>query len=211
MLLGAVPVVQADDISYADPGTYNPVTYTFTAAASGDVIAYFAGSGAAYDNQLGLLVNGTLQGGFGLDDHTSAIGQAYDFGPVTAGDSLVFVLDNISLGAYAYSDPSLNVGYDGPGDTIGHDHIYSTAYTATSPLIGDPGVIPVGNYIGFEDLPFPRSDFNYSDETYVITNVAVSTVPEPPTALLAIFSTLIGGGSMTLKRRYVLRKVASVS
>ena len=168
----------ADPIPYPDVGTPNPVTYTFTAAATGDVMAYFAGSGAAYDEQIGLLDNGVMtSGGFGLDDHSSAIGQSFDFGHVTAGDSLVFVLNVITpaLGK-VYSDPSLNLSYDTDG-SLGHNHIYSTAYTATNPVFGS---IPTGTYVGFEDLPFPDSDFNYSDETYVFTNIAEHTgVPEP--------------------------------
>jgi hypothetical protein len=193
--------IHADSIPYPNPGTYNAVTYSFTATANGDVVAYFAGSGAGFDNQVGLLVNGVQQGGFGLDDHTSALGDALNFGPVSAGDSLVFVMDNLTLNQLAYSDPSLNVGYDSPGDTIGHNHIYATPYTATSPIIGDPGVIPAGIYVGFEDLPFPDSDFNYTDETFVVTNVTLASVPEPSTALLSIISTLIVGGAIACRRR----------
>ena len=144
LVFGTAPAVQAQGFIPYNDGTddvYNPITYTFTAATTGDITAYFAGSGAAYDNQLGLLVNGTLQGGFGLDDHTSFIGQSYNFGSVTAGSTLVFVLDNITLGEYAYSDPSLNLAYDdGPatGTTDGHNHIYSTDYTGLNPGYGTP-------------------------------------------------------------------------
>ena len=73
-------------------GTPNTAGYTFTAAADGDIIAYFAGSTAGFDLRLGLMVNGTLTtAGLALDDHTSAIGQSFDFGPVKAGDTLTFV------------------------------------------------------------------------------------------------------------------------
>ena len=201
LVMGAGRSIQADSIPYPNPGNYNPITYSFTATANGDVVAYFAGSGAGDDNQVGLLVNGVQQGGFVLDDHTSAIGDSFDFGPVTAGDSLVFVMSNLTLGQLAYSDPSMNVAYDSPGDTIGHNHIYSTAYTATTPILGTPGVIPPGIYVGFEDLPFPGSDFNYTDETFVVTNVTLASVPEPSTAFLSILSTLIVGGAIALNKR----------
>jgi hypothetical protein len=99
-------------------------------------------------------------------------------GSVNAGDSLVFVLHNLSLGLDAYSNPSLNVPYDDDG-SVGHNHIYSTSYTATSPVFG---TVPVGTYVAFEDIPFPLSDFNYDDESFVFTNVStVSSVPEPET------------------------------
>jgi hypothetical protein len=173
----------ADDaIPYPSPGTVNPVSYTFTAAASGDVVAYFvSGGGAGYDNQLGLLVNGVLStAGYGLDNHTSNVGDSFDFGPVQAGDTLVFVLHNLTLGKDAYSDPSLNVAYDDAGVTV-HNHVYSTPYTATSPLFAG---VPAGTYVAFEDLPFPGSDYNYNDESFVVTNASVTAVPEPATALL---------------------------
>ena len=44
----------------------------------------------------------------GLDNHTSALGQELDLGSVMAGDTLVFVLQNNSLGEDAYSNPALN-------------------------------------------------------------------------------------------------------
>jgi hypothetical protein len=157
---------------------------------------------AGFDNHVGLLVNGVQQSGFGLDDKTSAIGDAFNFGPVAAGDSLIFILNNLTSGALAYSDPSLNIAYDDPGDTIGHNHVYSTPYTATSHIIGAPGAIPAGIYVAFEDEPFPNSDFNYSDETFVVTNVAIASVPEPSSALLAILLNPIVGGAIALKRRY---------
>lgn len=167
----------ADIIPYPSAGSYNATTYTFTASATGDVIAYFVGGAkAAYENQLGLLDNGVLtSAGFGLDNHSTALGTAFDLGAVTKGDTLTFVLNNLTLGAKAYSNPALNVGYDSPSDTIGHNHIYSTAYTATSPLFAG---VTAGTYVAFEDLRFPGADFNYNDESFVFTNIA-AVVPEP--------------------------------
>src|SRR5579885_2169840 len=135
-LAGAVPLARADAIPYPTPGVVNPVTYTFTAASSGDIVAYFAGSTAAYDNELGLLVNGVSTGIIGLDNHSSSIGQSLDLGSVHAGDVLTFVLINNTLGMQAYSDPSMNVGYDSSSYTGSHNHVYSTAYTGTSPVLG---------------------------------------------------------------------------
>jgi hypothetical protein len=182
LLLAVADGVQADSIPYPGSGSYNPITYTFTAVNSGDIIAYFAGTDASHDNQLGLLDNGVLtSAGFGLDDHASSIGQVFDLGRVAAGDTLVFVLHDLTLGKFAYSDPSLNVAYDIAGEMIGHNHVYSTLYTATSPVF--PG-IPRGLYVAFEDLPFPNSDFSYADENFVFTNVQISSVPEPTSAFL---------------------------
>jgi hypothetical protein len=166
---------RADAIPYPAVGTPNTALYTFTADADGDIIAYFAGTGAGFDLRLSLMVNGTLtNAGLALDDHTSAIGQSFDFGPVKAGDTLTFVLNNLTLNLNAFSDPSLNVGYDQNG-SVGHQHVYATPYTQ-NPLIDS---IPPGTYIGFEDLPFPGSDFNYFDETFVVTNTLLNNVPSP--------------------------------
>ena len=174
----------AGTIPYPNAGSVNSTVYSFTAQTTGDVIAYFAGSTAAYDNQLGLLINGVLTpAGFGLDNHSSSIGQSFDFGQAKAGDSLVFVLNVASLGNQKiYSDPSMNTGYDDPSYTGSHNHVYSTSYTAGTGL----GTDPSGTYVAFEDLPFPYSDFNYNDENFVFTNVNndQNTVPEPSTALL---------------------------
>ena len=54
----------------------------------------------------------------------------------------------LSLGMDAYSDSSLNLSYDAVGQTE-HNHIYSTPYTATSPVFTG---VPAGTYVAFEDL-----------------------------------------------------------
>lgn len=185
-----IATARADAIPYQHAGTPNAATYSFIAAVTGDVTAYFAGSNAAYDEKIGLLDNGVLTAaGFGLDDHTSTVGQSFDFGQVTMGDTLVFVLNVITpqLG-YVYSDASQNVGYDTNG-SVGHNHVYSTAYSGTSASL--PG-IPSGTYVGFEDLPFPNSDFNYADETYVFTDVAMTSTSVPEPASLALLGVSLG-------------------
>src|SRR5258706_11015397 len=116
-----------------------------------------------------MLVNGVATGIVGLDNHAAALGVSLNLGAVTAGDTIVFVLVNHTLGDNAYSDRSLNGAYDGG---VGLNHVYSTPYTQTSPIIDS---IPAGTYVAFEDLRGndPFNDWNYHDETFVFQNVSV--------------------------------------
>lgn len=178
LLAGALALsaltAQAGPIPYPNPGVLNPVNYAFTAASTGDVVAYFWGSTASYSSTLSLLVNGVDTGIVGLHNHSSVYGDSLNFGSVNAGDSLVFRLNVLSTGDIWFSDTGLN--YDGV------NHVYSTDFA------GD-AFIPAGVFVSFEDLPF-GGDFNYNDEDFVFTNILdAGQVPEP-------FSVLLLGGAL---------------
>jgi hypothetical protein len=197
-LAGAAGIAHAGTIPYPDVGTPNPVFYSFTATSSGEVDAYFAGSGASYDEQVGLYINGVLSSaGFGLDDHSSAIGQLFDMGTVTAGDTLVFADEVANTDGTVYSDASWNVPYDVPNDGVtNHNHVYSTSATAGQVS----SLIPAGTYVGFEDLPFPNSDYNYFDDTFVFTDVSTTTSGVPDaSATLSLLG--LGVGALAAARR----------
>ena len=170
-------------IIYPNSGSENLQTYSFTADSTGDLIAYFAGSGAALENQIGLLVNGASTGVVGLNNHTSTIGQSFNLGHVTAGDALTFV-DFVTGYATWYSDPSLNGGNG--------NHVYSRAASAGQAFTGSPA----GTYVAFEDLIFPNSDFNYFDHAFVYS---IAAVPEPSTWAMMILG-FAGVGYMTYRR-----------
>ena len=202
--LAAGSAFATDAIPYPNSGVYNALTYSFTAAANGDVMAYIVGGfTAGYENELGLLVNGVQQGGYALNNHTSSAGDSYNFGAVVAGDQLVFVLHNLSVGADAFSNAAFNAAYDSQYNPyIGpHNHIYSTAYTA------DPSIasVPVGTYVGFEDIPFgDGADYNYDDESFVFTNTATAVngaVPEPATWALMISGFGLAGAALRRRQR----------
>jgi hypothetical protein len=172
------------DVVYSNAGTENPTTYTFAAASSGSLVAYFYGSGASFSETLGLLVNGKDRG-TAFDNHNTAFGQMYNFGNVSIGDSLIFYIDVKTTGRTYYSDFGMNK------DDV--NHVYSTAFT------GD-GKIPAGTYVGFEDLSLHQTgwtDNNYTDEQFVF---AVAAVPEPSTWAMMVLG-FAGVGFVTYRRR----------
>jgi len=218
LLCGVGSGAYADPIPYSNPGTENPVGYTFTATTTGVVTAYFAGSHAAFHEELAIRDNTTAtMSAFGLYDQFSSIGDHISLG-VNAGDSLTFVLevwdadtttvtpDSLAPdGAPAkflgdvYSDSSLNGCYDGPTCAgPGHNHIYSTVYAG--PCCG-LDALPNGIYVGFEDIPavsWPAGyspNWNYTDEQFVFTDTAV---PEPLT--IALFGAGLAG-AVAMRRR----------
>jgi hypothetical protein len=160
----------ADAIPYPGGGA-NGATYSFTAAADGSITAYFLGSGASYDEYLGLEVNGTPTGITGLQNHSTPIGTALDLGAVHAGDVLTFFIFVQTTNTTWYSTQGLN--------SDGSNHVYSTSFSGS-------GSIPAGTYIGFEDLPANGSDFNYADEQFSFTNVSAAVVPEPGSVALLL-------------------------
>ncbi len=155
----------------------NTNLYTFTAANTGTIDAYFAGSTASYDDTLGLLVNGVDTGFYGLDNHTSVYGQSFNFGnvQVNAGDVLTFVLKVVTTSNTFYSDRSLNAD--------GANHVYSSAFAGDALI---PELIGAGTYVAFEDLAASVADYNYNDENFVFSNIATTVydVPEPTSLAL---------------------------
>ena len=165
---------------YPTRGQQNPVNYTFTAARTGDITAWFTGSTASFNENLGLLINGVATGITGLGNKTSAYGDKLVLGRANAGDSLVFFTNVTTTNKTYYSDKSLNAD--------GVNHVFSAAYA------GDAKV-PAGTYVAFEDL-WNGGDFNYFDETFVFDNVSTA-VPEPASWALMV----VGFGMVGYARR----------
>jgi len=178
-------------IPYPNPGTPNPEVYTFSAAATGVITAFFAGSDAGHTDSIGMLVNGVPTGIVGLNNHTSSLGDSIVLGNVNAGDVLTFFLVDANTASTWYSDANLNVD----GKT---QHAYSALYDGLPPPLGVG--IPAGTYIGFEDLSLAQGgDFDYNDDSFVFTNVAINQTPLP--AALPLFATGIGGLIVLARRR----------
>ena len=176
---------------YPNQGTENPEIYSFTASANADLVAYFAGSTRAFTNILGLIINGVDVGLSSLNSQTSTEADSYNFGAVSAGDTLVFYIDANGGEFKWHSTPVLNSDLT--------NHVWSTDYAG-----GDFG-IPAGRFVTFEDLPGDGTDFNYDDLGFVFTNVdaVVAPVPEPAAwAMMVAGFGLVGAG---MRRRTTIR------
>jgi hypothetical protein len=182
--LSASVAANADSIPYPDVGSFAS-GHHFNAVESGDLVGYFLGSSALYNNEIGVFVNGTQLGGYVLGNHSSTVGQSVNFGPVNAGDSIVFALNVLSQGYKLYSDTGMNM------DSV--DHVYATMYSGQ-------GAIPAGVYLGFEDQLAAISDLDYNDQEMVFSNVSMVANPEPISFIL--FGTgLLGLGLIRRKRK----------
>jgi hypothetical protein len=165
---------------YSGAGTENLIEYTFTAATTGDISAFFVGKGGAeYVNTLSISINGVETGVSGLNNQTSIYGESLNFGHANAGDVIVFSLYVANLDRTWSSVKSQNI------DTV--NHVYSATFA------GDQS-IPTGLYLAFEDLKY-EPDFNYLDAQFVISNVTTDRTPEVPVPAAAW---LMGSGLLGL-------------
>jgi hypothetical protein len=176
----------AAPVPYVNTGTENTIEYTFTATTTGDIVAYFAGKGGAfYSNNLTMSVNGVPTGITGLNNQSSAYGQALNLGFANAGDTIVFYLQVADTGKTWSSIKGQNVD--------GLNHVYSSAF-------GGDESLSAGLYVGFEDLAiYDTPDFNYTDEQFIVTNVTAPSVPVPAAAWL-FGSGLLGMAGIARRR-----------
>jgi hypothetical protein len=155
----------AGAIPYPSIGTPIAIpSYDFTAASTGNITAYFYTSNAGDTEEVSMLVNGVKTGIFGLNNHTSAVGEEFNLGAVTAGATIEFFISDLSTDVDWYSDAADN--------SDGYNHAYATANT------GGYFSIPAGTYVGFEDRAF--GDYDYNDDQFVFTDVASSVIPSAP-------------------------------
>jgi Domain of unknown function (DUF4114)/PEP-CTERM motif len=176
---------------YPNAGTQNPTTYSITAAANANIVAYFASNTGSYTNLLGLKINGVDTGILGLNNQATAPGTSLNFGPASTGDILTFYIKVLNTGDFFYSNPALNAD--------GVNHVWSTPYAG-----GDFG-IPAGQFITFEDL-LGGGDLNYNDLGFVFSNVAINPdngVPEPASWAMMILG--LGAVGAAMRRQAKVR------
>jgi hypothetical protein len=178
-------------IPYDHAGTINPAVYSFTAASTGPINAFFVGSSASLEENIGLLVNGVPTGLVGLDNHTSSPGDEFNLGMAHAGDTLTFVM---FIPPAANSNGPFTWSSNLTDNSDLTQHIYSTDVTAGQAFAGSPA----GTYLGWEDLPASGADFDYNDDQYLFVNVK-STVPEASTWVMMLAG--FGGLALAASRR----------
>lgn len=170
---------------------------TLTATGTGPITAYFYSQTAGYGSDIGLWVNGTFQGVYGLQNHLSSHGQSLVLGNANAGDSLVFEL-RVSTSNYYGPTPS-SYSYSlftnsalNPGNA---EHAVSSVFAGSL-------AIPAGIMLGFEDItPLSAGDQDFDDHRFVFTGVTNNPQPTPEgsTTLLLVGAALVG--FVALRRR----------
>ena len=179
-LVVSLPAFADGCIPYCNVGTIAP-TNIFTADSTGDITGYFvqggaaSGGGAADLDFVRMLdiTTGTTSAWL-FNNQTTTAGTTADFGFANTGDTLVFEIENVTLGNLIFaSDPTLSED--------GINHAYGTHFSGG---ILNGAMIPAGSYVGMEDLPNGESDWNYNDDSFVFVGVTAGTTPEPGTLAL---------------------------
>ncbi len=171
----------ADQIPYPHPGTVAPQTLVY--ATSDEINAFYMGSTAGYEDQIGVYdVQTGWNSGKLLDNKTTTPGAGVTVGggagQINAGDELLlFIVSPDGLFSNVASDSA-----------DGINHAYITTYSGGT-VNGTP--IPAGLFVGMEDLKYATSDLNYNDDDFVLTGVSTGVTPEP--AALALFATGLVG------------------
>jgi hypothetical protein len=189
--LHAAPFTPYSNVGHPD----SPSTITFNGATGTGITAYFYSVSAADTDTISIFdaTTGTFLSPQGVFNNQSPItvGSTVTFTSpnLHSGDTLVFDLYNTSFPGDVFSS---NPGTSTDGDS----HAYFSSFSGT---IGAFGTIN-GTYVGMEDLPASQSDWDYNDDTFVVTSVPAAPTPEPST--FALLGTGLLGAAGALRRKF---------
>jgi hypothetical protein len=221
----AAPAMAAEPI-YAPVGTPNAATYSFVAAGTGPLTAYYLnGTSRSFTSRLVVLVNGVQLGSPAFTTSTAVAGDFVNFGNVNEGDEIEFKLQILSPASVAGQEIWSTIGESTPStEDDGLQQIFSESWGggaySYSPQANGLGPVFNGNlaagdytFVAFEDIlgfetPRPlANDFDYNDHRFAFTNVK-NIVPEPATWAMMITGFGLVGFAMR-RRKSTLASVSA--
>jgi len=204
---------------YSPKGTPNAATYSFAAAADGELVAwYLGGFTVTYRSTLWASINGSAWSGPAfLTGAVGGEGSSFSFGPVSAGDTIEFRLliqtPAQVAGNEIFSTPSDNAngglqqifsaGWGG-GDFTYQRFVNGPTMDGSIPL-GDYTFVAFEDILGFRDQRF-KNDFDYNDHRFAFSNLR-NIIPEPATWAMMI--TGFGLVGFAARRRKPVMSVAA--
>ncbi len=182
---------RADTIPYSRVGQV--ATQVATYATASGINAYFYGSTAAYNDTIEIvdLSTGYDTGTF-FPNHSTATGAVDSIGnaggQIKAGDQLVIYINSPAGKFASIASKSADA----------FNHAYITTYSGG--IVGGVA-IPRGLFVGMEDLASGNSDFNYNDETVILTGVSAPSLAPEPSSLLLLGTGLLSATALLRFRK----------
>ena len=183
--------------AFADSIPYNRVgqvaTQVATYATTAGINAYFYGSTASYNDTIEIVdLNTGYDTGAFFPNHSTTNGAVLTIGngsgQIKPGDQLVLYI-NSPAGKFASVASK---------STDGVNHAYVTTYSGGT--VGGT-IVPPGLFVGMEDLAASNADFNYNDETLILTGISAPSLAPEPNSLVLLGTGLLTATALLRRKR----------